>query len=216
MAEGSDDETEYFVIKVDGQTKEVTFDDLISNYQKGENYTRKMQEMSQKIKEEVEKQVSERTQSLNKEREHLISQLDMVEGIFQPKVSQEDLDKLIAEGDYDEYNRVKYENEKLSQTCEALQKEKDAQKAKMAEEQNKRMQEYAAAEAEILFNNIPELKDQDKLSKLAKYLENTSFSKDEISNAYDSRALTLAYKAMQHDELKTSVQNKKVKKLRRS
>jgi hypothetical protein len=47
---------------------------------------------------------------------------------------------------------------------------------------------------------------------LAKYLENTGFSKDEISNAYDSRALTLAYKAMQHDELKTSVQNKKVKK----
>ncbi|MEN2765772.1 hypothetical protein [Ornithinibacillus xuwenensis] len=61
--EESAQESELFTVKVDGEEREVSIDDLKENYSKGENYTRKMQELADEKKQfEAQQEEYEPTQ----------------------------------------------------------------------------------------------------------------------------------------------------------
>ena len=73
-------------------------------------------------------------------------------------------------------------------------------------EQQERLREYVSEQAKRVAEAIPGYADPEKgavvRNELRKYaMENVGFSEQEVAQAYDARAVTLLWKAMQYDKL---------------
>jgi len=205
--EESEDQEEGFLdIVWKGDTLNVTKTEAKDLAQKGYDYSQKMSKMSDDVKVQAEKQakaiVDEKTADLDKKRQGLIETTELLEQfIGKPAVSDEELKKMLDDGDTEGYLRVKQQEDQRKTLVSNLKAERvKVQKEQQAEKQ-KQWDAYAAKQKEILLTNVPELKNEDYGKNLIKYAKSKGYSDEDLKYAVDARALEVLDKARKWDEM---------------
>lgn len=199
----AEDQQDLIEFQAVGETHKLTLNEIKELASKGLDYTRKTQELSERAKTEAEKIVQQRTVALEAEKKRLFDATDMIESFYgKPFVTTEQLDELINSGQTEEYLRLSRQEEKrkeiLAQARSERQKITDTE-AKAKEEQ---LKQSAIQHTQMLFEKMPELKQEENQKKLASYLAKSGLSNEEIQNFVDHRGLIIAEKARRYDELK--------------
>jgi hypothetical protein len=100
--------------------------------------------------------------------------------------------------------RVAEQSEREKQLA-AVRAEQQRLAQQQQAEQSERLKAHLAAESQKLSEAIPEFADPVKgtavKADIRKYAQGLGFSDQELAQAYDSRAITALYKAMQYDKL---------------
>lgn len=197
--EDEEEQAAYEVI-VDGQSQEVTLDELLSGYQRQADYTRKTQAVSDQRKQ-LEAQ-SEQVSGLVKELE---ASQKALAGLLEQSESAIDWDEL-RETNPSEYLRQKELQEQRAKAV--TQAQSDAQKAKTLKAQE---------EGRQLFAKIPTWKDDKQRNadkdKINAYLSDIGFAENEYTHT-DHRLILALYDAARYRELQSKSASvvKKVKK----
>lgn len=203
---------ETFTIKVDGEQVEVTLDDLKRDYS-GQAYIQKGMKQAAEAKKQAEAaytQLGQQQQQL----QNLMQNLQQEGVMAQPippsaqMATDDPLGYMEAKAQYDE-NLVKFQTQRY-------QIAQQQQGIKQAQEQA--TQAHLQEQMTELTKLIPDLGDADKAAKikenLVKFGATVGYSKEEISQVTDARAVNTLHKAMLYDQMmagKTKV-DAKVKK----
>lgn len=210
-----EDEIEYYTVKIDGEEKSVTADELVKSYQLEQAAQKRMQEAA-----EIRKNSESEVAALAQQREQYAQALQSLEAQLNTgeEKPQEYWDNLYSE-DPMEYMR---QREAYRDRKDAMEKVKAEQQRVQQEQQQdlvKQHQENLAKEQEKLLEALPEWKDPDVAMKekqaIISYAQrNLGFSEDELAATSDSRAVLALRKAYLYDELMAQkpVAQKKVKK----
>jgi len=210
-----EDETEYYTVKIDGEEKNVTADELVKSYQLEQAAQKRMQEAA-----EIRKNSEVEVAALAQQREQYAQALQSLEAQLSSaeEKPQEYWDNLYSE-DPMEYMR---QREACRDRKEATEKVKAEQVRVQEERQQEFVQQHQAhlvKEQEKLLEALPDWKDPDVAAKekqaIISYAQrNLGFSEAELAATSDSRAVLALRKAYLYDELmaKKPVAEKKVKK----
>jgi hypothetical protein len=202
-------------VKIDGEEKNVTADELVKSYQLEQAAQKRMQEAA-----EIRKNSEIEVAALAQQREQYAQALQSLESQLSSaeEKPQEYWDNLYSE-DPMEYMR---QREAYRDRKEAMEKVKAEQVRVQEERQQEFVQQHQAhlvKEQEKLLEALPEWKDPDVAAKekqaIISYAQrNLGFSEAELSATSDSRAVLALRKAYLYDELmaKKPVAEKKVKK----
>jgi hypothetical protein len=208
------DNSDLYEVTVNGEKKEVSLESLISNYSKGEDYTRKTQELSGKVKTEADKLVREKYEHFDNE----VKRITEVTGMFEtflnnPIVTKEQLKKHLDEGDLTTYHQLKYQEEERVEILK-LAKQHREEALKIAEgKRNESYNEWKGKQREILMDKLPELGKKENQERLAKYLIGHGFTDKEVSETAHAQVLIVAEKARRYDEL---VKNRKAEPIQKT
>ncbi len=210
-----EDETEYYTVKIDGEEKNVTADELVKSYQLEQAAQKRMQEAA-----EIRKNSEVEVAALAQQREQYAQALQSLEAQLSSaeEKPQEYWDNLYSE-DPMEYMR---QREAYRDRKEATEKVKAEQVRVQEERQQEFVQQHQAhlaKEQEKLLEALPDWKDPDVAVKekqaIISYAQrNLGFSEAELAATSDSRAVLALRKAYLYDELmaKKPAAQKKVKK----
>jgi len=203
-----------YTVKVDGEEKQVTAEELVKSYQLEQAAQKRMQEASQ-----TRKQAEAEAQQLAQQREQYAQALQIIEAQLNqvqepPKEYWDKLyesDPLEWTRQRDAYRERKDKLVKVQQEQQRVQQEHQQQmlqahRHKLAQEQNR------------LLERIPEWRNEDIASRekqaIITYAQRLGYTEQELSVASDSRAIEALRKAYLYDELmaKRPEAQKKVKK----
>ena len=191
-----------YTVKSGGEEKEVSVDELISGYQKGDDYTKKSQVLAEQRKAvEAEAHAVQEAMQL---REQYAQRLDQVKVLLENSDEQVDLDALkendpitwsikVAEKTENnkKLNLIQQEQNRLAQ---AHQKQVSEQQAKMV-----------AHEAEMLTSKVKEFSDPKKAEQIKGEIRNfgkgIGFSDQELAQVFDHRHVMVLQKAMAYDRI---------------
>lgn len=210
--ESEDPVEDVHTVKVDGEEKQVTLEELKRSYS-GQQYIQKgMQQAA-----EVKKQAEEAYYALMREREgvqQLVQQAQSGMNLIPPvepdssQFENDPLGYMEAKIQYD--NQVKEYNENATKFQEVLNRQSEAEQIAKAE--------YARQEANKLVELIPELADAGKASKfkekIVKAASHYGYTPEEIAGISSSRDFVVLRDAMRWQELQAGKETvkKKVKK----
>ena len=209
------DEESYYTVKVDGEEKSVSADELVKSYQLEQAAQKRMQEAA-----EVRKTSEAEAQALSQQREQYAQALQSLQAQLDTagEQPQEYWDTLYSE-DPMEYMR---QREAQRDRKEAMEKVKAEQTRIQEEQQHEAMQQrqtLLAEQQEKLLEALPEWKDpevaQKQKQEIVSYAQRTlGFSEQEVSNIADARGVLAIRKAYLYDQLMAQkpVAQKKVKK----
>jgi len=210
-----DDEDEYYTVKIDGEEKNVSADELVKSYQLEQAAQKRMQEAAE-IRKNSEAEVAALAQQREQYAQALQSlqaQLDTAE-----EKPQEYWDNLYSE-DPMEYMRQREAYRDRKDAAEKIKAEQQRVQQEQQQEMMQQHQSYLVKEQEKLLEALPEWKDPDVASKekqaIVSYAQrNLGYSEEEIAATSDSRAVLALRKAYLYDELMANkpVAQKKVKK----
>lgn len=197
--ENSDD---LHTIVIDGKESSVTYEELISGYQRQADYTRKMQSLA-KERKDVEA-VKEQVRDLPKvqkayqdgaERFSKNAQLVMValEQRFMPKQP----DPALAETNPGLYIKQKEQFQEALQFRAGLAQELQGLELQTREAHKKQVFEGR----QKLFEIVPEMKDTTTRQKLTEYARSHGFTDDQIANEASPVLFQWAHKARMYDEI---------------
>ena len=213
--EEAEEESVTYTIKSGGEEKEVTVDELISGYQKGDDYTKKSQALAEQRKAvEAEAHAVQEAMQL---REQYAARLNQVKVLLENSDEQVDLDELKENDPITWSIKVaeKTENNKKLQLIEQEQNRlAQAHQKQVAEQQAK----LVAHEAEMLTSKVKEFSDPKKAEQIKGEIRNfgksIGFSDEELAQVYDHRHVMVLQKAMAYDRLQKAKANvtKKVAK----
>lgn len=203
-AQEAEEQQDLIELRAIGETHKFSLDQIKELASKGLDYTRKTQELSDRAKIEAEKIVNERTKEVQAERNRLLESCDLLESFYgKPFTTAEQLDQLIQDGDTETYLKLTRQEEKRKEILETAKKERQKiHEAKSAEYQEQ-LKQQAIQHTQLLFEKMPELREQPNQERLAKFLEKSGLSREEIQNFVDHRGLIIAEKARRYDELST-------------
>ncbi len=197
-----EDEPVTYTIKSGGEEKEVTVDDLISGYQKGDDYTKK----SQALAEDRKKVAAEAhaVQEAMQLREQYAQRLDQVKVLLENSDEQVDLDAL-KENDPITWSIKVAEKTENNKKLNLIQQEQNrlaqAHQKQVAEQQAK----LVAHEAEMLTSKVKEFSDPKKAEQIKGEIRNfgksIGFSDQELAQVYDHRHVMVLQKAMAYDRI---------------
>lgn len=194
--EEADEEPQTFTVKVDGEDRSVTLDELTRSYA-GQGYIQKrMQENAAKTKE-VEGVYSDVMQM----RENLaqliqqVSQGDLLTPPKAPNPATREKDPVRYMRERDAYDAAMREyNDQQQQLQQFSQQQQEAQQ--------RAMQAYQAGQMRELAARLPELADPEKAPVIAKQLteagQSYGFAPEEIGQVMDHRALLILHDAMKY------------------
>lgn len=210
-----EDEEAYYTVKIDGEEKDVSADELVKSYQLEQAAQKRMQEAAE-IRKNSEAEVAALAQQREQYAQALQSlqaQLDNAEE--QPQAYWDNLYR----DDPMEYMR---QREAYRDRKEAAEKVKAEQERVQQEQQQELMQQHQAnlaQQQEKLLEALPEWKDpevaQKEKGEIVSYAQRVlGFSEQEISNIADARGVLAIRKAYLYDQLMAQkpVAQKKVKK----
>lgn len=195
---------ETFKVKINGQEKDVTRDELIANFQKAEAAQEKFEQAAQ-IRKEAETQ----------KQEYLQHQALMQQAIQQIQAQAQQWDQQgqpdwqdLLDNNPHEYLRQK---EIHNQRMQTLQQAAAAQAYLQQQQQTQytqQMQQHLAAEGQKLVTEyLPEWKDREVRQRdeqeLISYLRNKGYNDQDLENLNQSRAsnIVLALNAMKYEKL---------------
>lgn len=197
------EEVEYHRVKVDGEERDVTYDDLIKSYQLEQTAQKRLMAAAEERKTlDAEKAQTEQVRTQYEQALNLMAQ--QLQTANQPK-DQAYWDSLY-ENDPIEYIRQR-DNERDNQ----------AKMQAVQQEQVRLKQEKLVKEQAKLIEKIPEWKDQEveqrEKAALVQYARENGWTDAELAEAADSRYIELMRKAYLYDSLQSGkpIAKKKVK-----
>jgi len=196
------DEAVTYTVKSGGEEREVTVDELISGYQKGDDYTKKSQVLAEQRKAvEAEAHAVQEAMQL---REQYAQRLDQVRVLLENSDEQVDLDEL-KENDPITWSIKVAEKTENNKKLNLIQQEQNrlaqAHQKQAAEQQSK----MVAHEAEMLTSKVKEFSDPKKAEQIKGEIRNfgkgIGFSDQELAQVYDHRHVMVLQKAMAYDRI---------------
>jgi len=192
---------ELYTVKVDGEEKQVTSEELVKSYQLEQAAQKRMQEASQ-----TRKQAEAEAQQLAEQREQYAQALQIIEA----QLNQ------VQEPPKEYWDKL-YENDPLEWTRQRdVYRERKEKLAKVQQEQQRVQQEHQqqmlqahrqklVEEQNRLLERIPEWRNEDIASRekqaIISYAQRLGYTEQELSVASDSRAIEALRKAYLYDEL---------------
>jgi hypothetical protein len=169
----------------------------------GFDYTKKTQELSEKIKTEAKKLADEKTADLDKRRDQLVESTELIEKFFnQPIASKDHLTKLLDDGDYEQHAKLKQQEEERQELLRQVREQRNQAIQEAEQQQNKRLEQIRKEQAEILFQKAPEFRDKNNQDQLEKFLKDFGYKEEQISGfIYDAKNILLAEEARKYREL---------------
>jgi len=193
-----DDEPRYSV-KVGGEEKEVTLEELRKGYMMGADYTRKTMELSEQRKQ-AEAKLADIDQRLSDAKEIIDLEVEWLESEEAKELRSYDPEAYLSR-----VEKTKAKAEKFAKL-----------KAKRQEEHAAIQKERLAKEQEMLKQKIPDWLDEGTVQKewgmIVDNLKGIGFGDEELNGITDHRLMVLARKAALYDQImSTDVESKKVK-----
>ena len=190
-----------YTVKVDGEEKQVTSEELVKSYQLEQAAQKRMQEASQ-----TRKQAEAEAQQLAQQREQYAQALQIIEA----QLNQ------VQEPPKEYWDKL-YENDPLEWTRQRdVYRERKEKLAKVQQEQQRVQQEHQqqmlqahrqklVEEQNRLLERIPEWRNEDIATRekqaIISYAQRLGYTEQELSVASDSRAIEALRKAYLYDEL---------------
>lgn len=205
ISEPDDEEAEELLFEIGGE--QISLDDIEKGYQRHSDYSQKTQAIA-----EERKVMEQERSSIAQEREHLRQMLE----VAQTSVAQETDWVQLATDDPLEYTRQRAIFEATRATTEAKTAEAERLRAVEQHEKQIQLQSYVQKQTELMVAGIPALAGENApsyKSNISKYMMDVGYSKDELAQLFDHRAVIAFDKARQFDELKSKEKTvaKKVK-----
>ena len=194
-----------FTVKASGEEKEVTFDELVSGYQLGSDYTKKTQELAEnrKVVEAEAKAIIEAQQV----RDTYAQRLQAVEQLLTMNDSPEDIASM-KENDPIGYAVKVAEMTEKKEQLQAVRAEQQRIAQQQQADRAQAMQRQIAQESAKLAEVLPEFSDKAKgeqiRNEIRNYGKTVGFTDQELSQVYDSRHVLVLHKAAMYDKLQKS------------
>ena len=194
-----------FTVKASGEEKEVTFDELVSGYQLGADYTKKTQELAENRKAvEAEAKAIIEAQQV---RDTYAQRLQAVEQLLTMNDSTEDLVSMRENDPIGYAVKVADMTEKKEQ-LQAVRAEQQRIAQQQQADRAQAMQRQIAQESAKLAEVLPEFSDKAKgeqiRNEIRNYGKTVGFTDQELSQVYDSRHVLVLHKAAMYDKLQKS------------
>ena len=194
-----------FTVKASGEEKEVTFDELVSGYQLGADYTKKTQELAENRKAvEAEAKAIIEAQQV---RDTYAQRLQAVEQLLTMNDSPEDIASM-KENDPIGYAVKVAEMTEKKEQLQAVRAEQQRIAQQQQADRAQAMQRQIAQESAKLAEVLPEFSDKAKgeqlRSEIRNYGKTVGFTDQELSQVYDSRHVLVLHKAAMYDKLQKS------------
>ena len=194
-----------YEVKVNGQTLNVTLDELLQGYQREADYTRGKQDLSLE-KSRLDQTLQQSQTEINQKLAKLNELNNSAQSQLQAEYANIDFEKLY-EDDPVEASKLEHKMRKRAENLQRIQYE--TQQA-----QNVELQKFIQGEQSKVLSLVPEFNDPGKASKLKSdmksYLTNVGYNDQEINTIYDSRQVLLIRDALAYDKIRRA--NPKVKK----
>ncbi len=185
-----DPEPETFTVKVAGEERQVTRDELVKGYQLEADYRRKTAALSEESKTE-RAQIEQAKQELKAERLEFLTMKDEVEPDWVALAQEDPIGSIEKRAQWDAKQRQKAE----------AQQEFDAQ-----QEQQKR--DHATREWNTLMEKVPEWQDRKAFEAATAEITETAqtygFSQEQIAENLDHRVLLVMRDAAEYRKLKSA------------
>ena len=201
-------------VKVDGEESKVALSELRASYQMQEAAEKRLTESKEKAKA-LNQAVADKSAQLNEQFSVAAKLIENAEKILDSDEAA--IDPNLRTNDPAEWAAKEREIDKRRQNLAKLKHDAQSEYQKVAQqtkaERDKQLAEMIQGEQMKLSTAIPEWANQDVASaekaKLAKYLNSVGYSEKELNQAYDSRMIVMARKAMLHDERDTKIEPQK-------
>ena len=194
-----------YEVKVNGQTLNVTLDELLQGYQREADYTRGKQDLSLE-KSRLDQTLQQSQTEINQKLAKLNELNNSAQSQLQAEYANIDFERLY-EDDPVEASKLEHKMRKRAENLQRIQYE--TQQA-----QNVELQKFIQGEQSKVLSLVPEFNDPGKASKLKSdmksYLTNVGYNDQEINTIYDSRQVLLIRDAVAYDKIRRA--NPKVKK----
>ena len=215
-AEGTE---ELVTVKVDGQDRQVTLDELKNGYSRQSDYSKKTQALADERRglDTERSKIDTEIEAVKKERDDYAVKLKS----FIKSDKQEDIDwDKVYEQDPIEYVRLKAEADRKKEIRQQAETELKSIQQKQDEEQKKKYADYVTTQSNMLSEKVPEFADPVKKGKIQanvkNYLNEIGFSDQELSMLTDHRTVMVAIEGMKYSQLKKAkLGDKKVKNIPR-
>lgn len=187
-------------VKIDGKTEELPLDEVVKGYQRQADYSRKTEALAQErraFQSEAEQVRVERQQYAT-----LLQSLSQQLETLQEK--EPDWDRLWQE-DPLEWTRQRAFKDDRDRKVSAARYELERMQAQAAQEQAEQMRQMLQSERAKLPELVPEARSPEKWEatrkQLREYGQKVGYTAEELSQAYDARAIAVLTKAMKYDAL---------------
>jgi len=195
--------SEIHTVKVDGEEKQVTLDDLKRSYS-GQAYIQKGMEEAAQSK----KQAEQVYQALQEERQKLATTFQQLQTEGAPQMPQKPSKELRNSDPIAYFEQMESYREGLEQ-YQQFQQQHQAMAQQQTEAQQRAQQAYLQEQARMLQQEIPEFSDPDKASKMKEQLlrtgvETYGYSPEEMTQIMDARAVKVLADAMKYRQLQQS------------
>lgn len=193
--EAEEQPTGRYKVKVNGEEKTVTFDELRKGYQLESDYRQKTARLAEERK------------TLEAERTHYADQLKGIIPALQTQLQDKyaNVDWVeLAKSDPAQYVSLQAEYQQYATRLQIAQAEQHRIETQTQAQRTAEMKERLQQEQTRLAEKIPEFSDPVKgpvlRTELKSFLKKTGYTDDEIAGLGDSRAALIAYKAMKYDK----------------
>jgi len=223
VADDDDDDSDeatidYYTVKVAGEDVDVSADELIAGYQRGGDYTQKTQALAadRKAVDGERQQFAQASQELSEMRAHLATRLQMADEMLQTGAGEPEPNwDQLRDDDPMEYMVQRDQFRDRQEKQRQVQEERAALQAQHTAATQQQWAAHLQNEHAALLERIPEWRDNDVAAKeksdVITYAQRSGFSEQELSQASDSRAISILRKAMLFDALQNETPKAKVK-----
>ena len=197
------EERKTFRVKAGGEEKDVTLEELVSGYQKGDDYTKKSQTLAEQRKVmEAEAKAIQEAQHLREEYQARLGQVSQI--LQQNDADYSDLEQL-KENDPIAYAVKVAEKTENTKKMQVIQQEQ----ARLAQESNQyranQQAQFVAEQSKMLTEKVKEFSDPKKAEQIKNDIrsfgKSVGFSDIELSQVYNHRHVLILQKAMEYDKL---------------
>jgi len=199
------EERKTYRVKAGGEEKEVTLKELVSGYQKGDDYTKKSQTLAE-ARKKVEAHAHEVQQAMQVKEEYA-QRLAQVEQFLMSDGEQVNLDEL-KENDPIQYAIKVAEQTETNKKINLLRQERAKVQQQQQAYQAQQQHAVVANEAKMLSEKVKEFSDPKKAEQIKNDIrsfgKSVGFSDQELSQVYDHRHVLVMQKAMEYDKLQQS------------
>jgi hypothetical protein len=197
------EERKTYRVKSGGEEKDVSLEELVSGYQKGDDYTKKSQTLAEQRKVmETEAKAIQEAQHLREEYQARLGQVSQI--LQQNDEDYSDLEQL-KENDPIAYAVKVAEKTENTKKMQVIQQEQ----ARLAQESNQyranQQAQFVAEQSKMLTEKVKEFSDPKKAEQIKNDIrsfgKSVGFSDQELSQVYDHRHVMILQKAMEYDKL---------------
>jgi hypothetical protein len=199
------EERKTYRVKSGGEEKDVTLKELVSGYQKGDDYTKKSQTLAE-ARKKVEAHAHEVQQAMQVKEEYA-QRLAQVEQFLMSDNEQVNLEEL-KENDPIQYAIKVAEQTETNKKINLLRQERAKVQQQQQAYQSQQQHAVVQNEAKMLSEKVKEFSDPKKAEQIKtdirSFGKSVGFSDQELSQVYDHRHVLILQKAMEYDKLQQS------------